>query len=86
MADEVRLGNHPLPAPDRLRLRSVSGLFPATISLRLEALDGGATRLTLVGEVRLRGVYGLVVPLMKWMSNRQVDTQQRTLKELLEPR
>lgn len=42
--------------------------------------------LTLVGEVRLRGVYGLVVPLMKWMANRQVDTQLRTLKELLEPR
>ena len=70
--------------PTHFALRSVSGPLPSTIRLRLESLDGGATRLTLVGEAQLRGVYGLMAPLMKWVANRQVDTQMRTLKELLE--
>jgi hypothetical protein len=70
--------------PTDFGLRSVSGALPSSIRLRLEALDGGATRLTLVGEAQLRGVYGLVAPLMKWVAVRQVDTQMRTLKELLE--
>lgn len=70
--------------PTDLALRSVSGPLPSTIRLRLEPLDGGATRLTLVVEARLRGVYGLVAPLMKQVAHRQVDTQLRTLKDLLE--
>jgi hypothetical protein len=70
--------------PTDFALRSVSGPLPSTIRLRLEALDGGATRLNLVGDARLGGVYRLVGPLMKWVANRQVDTQLRTLKELLE--
>ena len=70
--------------PTDFGLRSVSGPLPSTIRLRLEALDGGATRLTLVGEARMPGVYALVAPLMKWVANRQVDIQLRTLKDLLE--
>ncbi len=70
--------------PTDFALRSVSGAFPSTILLRLEPLDGDVTKLTLVGEARLRGVYGLVAPLMKRVANRQVDTQLRTLKDLLE--
>jgi hypothetical protein len=71
--------------PTDFGLRSVSGLLPSSIRLRLEALDDGATRrLTLVGEAQLSGAYGLVAPLMKWVSDQQVDTQMRTLQELLE--
>ena len=72
--------------PTDFALRSVSGALPSIIRLRLESLDGGATGLTLVGEARLRGVYGLVAPVMRWVADRRVDTQMRTLKELLEPR
>ncbi len=70
--------------PTGFALRSVSGALPSTIRLQLESLGGGATKLTLVGEARLRGIYGLVAPLMKRVANRQVDTQLRTLKDLLE--
>jgi hypothetical protein len=70
--------------PTGFALRSVSGALPSTILLQLEALGGGATKLTLVGEARLRGIYGLVAPLMKRVARRQVETQLRTLKDLLE--
>jgi hypothetical protein len=70
--------------PTDFALRSVSGPLPATIRLRLEPIDGGATRLTLVGDAQLRGVFGLVAPLMERVARRQVATQLRTLKELLE--
>ena len=71
--------------PTGFALRSVSGALPSTIRLRLESLGGGgATKLTLVGEARLGGIYGLVAPLMKAVARRQVETQLRTLKDLLE--
>jgi len=70
--------------PTGFALRSVSGALPSTIRLRLEPIDGGATRLTLVGDAQLRGVFGLVAPLMERVARRQVATQLRTLKELLE--
>ena len=71
--------------PTGFALRSVSGALPSTIRLRLECLGGGgATKLTLVGEVRLGGIYGLVAPLMTAVTRRQVDTQLCTLKDLLE--
>ena len=70
--------------PTDFALRSVSGPLPATIRLRLEPIDGGAARLTLVGDAQLRGVFGLVAPLMERVARRQVATQLRTLKELLE--
>ena len=73
---------HYQPSTD-FGLRSVSGLLPSSIRLRLEALDGGANKLTLVAEARLSGVYGLVAPLMKRVANRQVETQLRTLRGLL---
>jgi hypothetical protein len=70
--------------PATFALRSVSGPFASTISLQLESFDGGATKLTHVGDAQLRGVYRLMVSLMKWVARRQVETQLRTLKKLLE--
>ena len=43
--------------PTAFALRSISGPIPATIRVLLESLDGARTKVILVGEVRLRGVY-----------------------------
>ncbi len=70
--------------PTTFALRSVSGPLPAAIHLRLEPLDSHATKLTLVGEARLRGVQRLAALLMARVARRQLETQLRTLKALLE--
>ena len=70
--------------PAAFALRSISGPLPSTIRLQLGSLDGGGTVLTLVAAARLRGVYSLMGPVMKWVARRQVETQLRTLKTLLE--
>ncbi len=70
--------------PTAFALQSISGPIPATICVLLEPLDGAHTKLTLVAEVQLRGVYKPAEPMMRWMALRQFDTQLRTLKNLLE--
>ncbi len=70
--------------PTAFALQSISGPIPATIRVLLEPLDGAHTKLTLVAEVQLRGVYKPMEPMMRWMALRQFDTQLRTLKNLLE--
>jgi uncharacterized protein YndB with AHSA1/START domain len=70
--------------PTAFAARTVSGLLPATISLRLKPLDGGGTELTLVADAELHGVYKLMEPLMKLVAQRQFETQLRKLKNLLE--
>ena len=70
--------------PSVFALQSISGPIPATIRVLLEPLDGAHTKLTLVAEVKLGGVYKPMEPMMRWMALRQFDTQLRTLKNLLE--
>ena len=70
--------------PTAFALQSISGPIPATIRVLLEPLDGAHTKLTLVAEVRLRGVYKPMEPMLRWVALRQFDTQLRTLKNLLE--
>jgi hypothetical protein len=69
--------------PTALAARTVSGALPATLRLLLEPLDG-STKLTLVADAQLRGVYRLMEPLMKRAVQRRFETQLRTLKNLLE--
>jgi hypothetical protein len=64
--------------PTAFALRSISGPIPATIRVLLESLDGARTKVILVGEVQLRGVYKPMELVMRW------GTQLRTLKNLLE--
>ena len=70
--------------PTVFALRSVSGPIPATIRVLLEPLDGAHTKVILVGEVQLRGVYKPMEVVMRWMAQWQFGTQLRTLKNLLE--
>jgi hypothetical protein len=70
--------------PITFAARTVSGLLPATISLRLKPLGGGGTELTLVADAEFHGVGKLMEPLMKLVAQRQFETQLRTLKNLLE--
>jgi uncharacterized membrane protein len=70
--------------PSTFALRSVSGAIPATIRILLEPLDGARTRVILVGEVHLRGVYKPMELVMRGVAKRQFGTQLRTLRNLLE--
>jgi uncharacterized protein YndB with AHSA1/START domain len=70
--------------PSTFALRSISGSIPATIRVLLESLDGAPTKVILVGEVQLRGVYKRMELVMRWVARRQFGTQLRTLKNLLE--
>jgi uncharacterized protein YndB with AHSA1/START domain len=70
--------------PTGLALRSISGPIPATIRVLLESLDGARTKVILVAEVQLRGVYKPMELVMRWVARRQFGTQLRTLKNLLE--
>ena len=70
--------------PSTFTLRSVSGAIPATIGVLLESLDGASTKVILVGEVQLRGVYKPMELVMRWMTQWQFGTQLRKLKNLLE--
>jgi hypothetical protein len=70
--------------PTAFALRSISGPIPATIRVLLESLDGASTKVILVGEVQLRGVYKPMELVMRWVAQRQFGTQLRTLKNLLE--
>jgi uncharacterized membrane protein len=70
--------------PSTFGLRSISGSIPATIRVLLEPLDGARTKVILVGEVRLRGVYKPMEVVMRWVARRQFGTQLATLKYLLE--
>src|ERR687889_632168 len=70
--------------PTAFALRSISGPISATIRVLLESLDGARTKVILVGEVRLRGVYKPMELVMRWVAQRQFGTQLRKLKNLLE--
>jgi uncharacterized membrane protein len=70
--------------PTVFALRSISGPIPATIRVLLESLDGARTKVILVGEVRLRGIYKPMELVMRLVAQRQFGTQLRTLKNLLE--
>jgi uncharacterized membrane protein len=70
--------------PTAFALRSISGPIPATIRVLLESLDGARTKVILVGEVRLRGVYKPMELVMRGVARRQFGTQLRKLKNLLE--
>ena len=70
--------------PSTFALRSISGPIPTTIRVLLERLDGGRTKVILVGEVHLRGVYKPMEVVMRWVAQRQFGIQLRTLKNLLE--
>ena len=70
--------------PTFFALRSVSGPIPATIRVLLESLDGARTKVILVGEVQLRGVYKPMELVMRWVAQRRFETQLRKLKNLLE--
>ena len=70
--------------PSTFSLRSVSGAIPATIRVLLESLDGASTKVIIVGEVHLRGIYKPMEFVMRWVAREQFGTQLRTLKNLLE--
>ena len=70
--------------PSTFVLRSISGPIPATIRVLLESLDGARTKVILVGEVQLRGVYKPMELVMRWVAQRQFGTQLCKLKNLLE--
>jgi uncharacterized membrane protein len=70
--------------PSTFTLRSISGAIPATIRVLLESLDGARTRVILVGEVHLRGIYKPMELVMRWVAREQFGTQLRTLRNLLE--
>jgi len=70
--------------PSTYALRSVSGAIPATIRVLLESLDGARTKIILVGEVHLSGIYKPMEFVMRWAAREQFGTQLRTLKNLLE--
>jgi uncharacterized protein YndB with AHSA1/START domain len=70
--------------PTAFALRSITGSIPATIRVLLESLDGEGTKVILVGEVQLRGVYKPMELVMRWVAQRQFGSQLRTLKNLLE--
>jgi uncharacterized membrane protein len=70
--------------PSTFALRSISGPIPATICALLEPLEGASTKVILVGEVHLRGVYKPMELVMRGVAKRQFGTQLRTLKDLLE--
>jgi uncharacterized membrane protein len=72
--------------PSAFALRSISGPIPATIGVLLQSLDGARTKVILVGEVHLRGVYKPMELVMRWVAQQQFGTQLRTLKNLLESR
>jgi hypothetical protein len=69
--------------PTAFALRSISGSIPATIRVLLEPLDGARTKVLLVGEVQLRGVYKPMELVMRLVAQRQFGTQLSTLKNLL---
>ena len=70
--------------PTAFALRSISGPIPVTIRVLLESLVGARTKVILVAEVQLRGVYKPMELVMRWVARRQFETQLRTLKNLLE--
>src|ERR687889_2274091 len=70
--------------PTAFALRSISGPIPATIRVLLESLDGARTKVILIGEVQMRGTYKPMKVVMRQVARRQLGTQLRTLKNLLE--
>jgi len=70
--------------PSTFALRSISGPIPATIGVLLESLVGAHTKVILVAEVHLCGVYKPMEVVMRWVAREQFGTQLRTLKNLLE--
>ena len=70
--------------PSSFALRSVCGAIPATIGVLLESLDGARTKVILLGEVHLRGIYKPMELVIRWVAREQFGTQLRTLRNLLE--
>src|SRR5919112_5613006 len=52
--------------PTAFAARSISGPIPATICVLLESLDGARTKVIVVGEIQLRGVYK-PMDLVMWL-------------------
>ena len=72
-------------SPHAFAIRSLSGVLPSTIQVRLEPV-GDTTRLTVAIETELVGASRLAGSLMKVMIGRQIERQLRTLQGLLEHR
>ena len=70
--------------PTAFALRTISGPIPANIRILLESLDCAHTKVILVGEVQLRGVYKPMKLVMRAVARQQFGSQLRTLKDLLE--
>jgi uncharacterized membrane protein len=70
--------------PTAFAARSISGAIPATIRVLLKSIDDSHTKVILVAEVRLRGIYKPMEFVMRWVAREQFGTQLRTLKDLLE--
>ena len=70
--------------PDReLTLRVVSGPVPGTVRHLLEPAGDG-TRLKIVGELAGGGLRGLAGPLLERAARREVESDLRRLKQVLE--
>ena len=69
--------------PTAFAIRTISGPTPFLYRYRFEPVDGG-TRLTLTGEVELRGLGALAGPVAMHALKRGVDANLASLRSLLE--
>ncbi len=70
--------------PDRkVHYRTTSGLFPAEGQLTFEDVEGG-TRLTVVSEAKPRGLFRVLLPILRWVGKRRLKGDFAALKSLLE--
>ena len=83
-AHALRLGNHAVRAADRPRpakhLRPDTRYHPRPARVPRWC----PTKVILVAEVQLRGVYKPMELVMRWVTRQQFGMQLRTLKNLLE--
>jgi uncharacterized membrane protein len=69
--------------PSRSAWKSTSGPFPVSGGLSFEAVNGG-TRVTSNMEAEPGGFFALAAPLLARMFQRQMETDLKNLKDLLE--
>lgn len=67
----------------RIKITTVSGSFPITVTRAVEPVDDGC-RVTAIVEGDASGFFRIAAPLMRWMVGRSVGADYERLRDILE--
>lgn len=70
--------------PSMIKVKTTKGPVSIEAGYTFESVNGGQTKISVVGEADVSGVFSLAEPLVERMAQRQWDASFENLKDVLE--